>query len=84
LETQLQGISVKTNQEHYKLYQGYLNKWNEIIEKLKTADRSKAAATYSEYSELKRQETFNATVRTSMKCGSQRYSEAMAYQRVKW
>lgn len=60
LETQLQGVSVRTNQEHYKLYQGYVNKWNEIIEKLKTADKSKAASTYSEYGELKRQETFNA------------------------
>lgn len=60
LETQLKGISVRTNQEHYKLYQGYVNKWNEIIEKLKTVDKSKAAATYSEYGELKRQETFNA------------------------
>ncbi len=60
IEKEIQGISVKTNQEHYKLYQGYVNKWNEIIEKLKKADRSKAAATYSEYGELKRQETFNA------------------------
>ena len=60
IEKQIEGISVRTNQEHYKLYQGYVNKWNEIIEKLKTADKSKAAATYSEYGELKRQETFNA------------------------
>lgn len=60
LEKEVKGISVKTNQEHYKLYNGYVNKRNEIEEKLKTADRSKAAATYSEYSELKRQETFSA------------------------
>lgn len=59
LEKEIPGISVKTNQEHYKLYQGYVNKRNEIEEKLKTADRSKAASTYSEYGELKRQETFN-------------------------
>jgi Fe-Mn family superoxide dismutase len=63
IEKEIKGISVKTNQEHYKLYQGYVNKWNEIIEKLKTADRSKAAATYSEFGELKRQETFNANGR---------------------
>lgn len=63
LEKQLKGISVKTNQEHYKLYQGYVNKWNEIIEKLKNVDRSKASATYSEYGELKRQETFAANGR---------------------
>lgn len=43
-----------------KLYAGYVNKVNEIREKLKSADRSKAAATYSEYGELKRRETFNA------------------------
>ncbi|HLI46401.1 MAG TPA: superoxide dismutase [Geobacterales bacterium] len=60
VDKQIQGISVRTNQEHYKLYQGYVNRWNEILEKLKTADRSKANATYSEFSELKRQETFNA------------------------
>lgn len=42
-----------------KLYAGYVNKTNEIRDKLKTADRSKAAATYSEYGELKRRETFN-------------------------
>lgn len=60
LDRELKGISTKTNQEHYKLYQGYVNKRNEIEEKLKTADRSKAAATYSEYSELKRQESFSA------------------------
>ena len=60
LEKELKGISVRTNQEHYKLYNGYVNKWNEIIEKVKTSDKTKAAGTYSEYSELKRQETFNA------------------------
>ena len=42
-----------------KLYTGYVNKSNEIEEKLKAADRSKAAAQYSEYGELKRRETFN-------------------------
>ncbi len=43
-----------------KLYVGYVNKRNEIEQKLLTADKTKAAATYSEYGELKRQETFNA------------------------
>ncbi|HVP23375.1 MAG TPA: superoxide dismutase [Conexivisphaerales archaeon] len=60
LEKELKGISKKTNEEHYKLYNGYVNKWNEILDKLKTSDKTKAAGTYSEYSELKRQETFNA------------------------
>jgi len=54
----LKGISEKTLVEHYKLYEGYVNKVNEIWEKLKTSDRSKANATYSEYRELKLEETF--------------------------
>ncbi len=53
-------ISKKSMDIHRdKLYAGYVNKTNEIRDKLKTADRSKAAATYSEYGELKRRETFN-------------------------
>ena len=55
----LTGISEKTIQIHHdKLYTGYVNKRNEIEEKLKTADRTAANATYSEYGELKREETF--------------------------
>lgn len=58
---QLQGISEKTLQIHHdKLYQGYVNKRNEIEEKLATADRGAANATYSEYGELKREESFAA------------------------
>ena len=45
---------------HDKLYAGYVNKRNEIEEALKTADRSKAAATYSPFRALKLEETFNA------------------------
>lgn len=53
------GISKKTLEIHYgKLYAGYVNKRNEIEEKLKTADKTIANATYSEFGELKRQETF--------------------------
>lgn len=37
---------------------GYVKKWNEIQEKLKTTDRSAANGTYSEFGELKREETF--------------------------
>lgn len=55
----LKGISQKTLEEHYKLYNGYVNKTNEIWEKLKTVDRSKANASYSEYRELKLEETYN-------------------------
>ena len=58
---QLKGISAKTNEIHHdKLYAGYVNKRNEIEEALKTADRSKAAATYSVFRGLKLEETFNA------------------------
>lgn len=58
---QLKGISAKTNEIHHdKLYAGYVNKRNEIEEALETADRSKAAATYSPFRALKLEETFNA------------------------
>jgi Fe-Mn family superoxide dismutase len=57
----LNGISDKTNQIHHdKLYVGYVNKRNEIEAALGVADKSKANATYSEFGELKRQETFAA------------------------
>lgn len=57
--TELNGLSEKQLKEHHDvLYVGYVKKWNEIQEKLKTADRSLANATYSEYGELKREETF--------------------------
>ena len=55
----LKGISQKTIEHHYgKLYQGYIKKWQEIQEKLKTTDQSLANATYSEFRELKLEETF--------------------------
>ena len=57
----LEGISGKTIETHHdKLYPGYVNKRNEIDQALPTADRSKAAQTYSEYRALKLEETFNA------------------------
>lgn len=57
----LKGISEKTLEIHHdKLYQGYVNKRNEIEEKLTSADRTAANATYSEYGELKREESFAA------------------------
>lgn len=55
----LAGISEKTlNIHHDKLYAGYVNKRNEIEEKLTKVDRASANATYSEYGELKREESF--------------------------
>jgi superoxide dismutase, Fe-Mn family len=55
----LKGISDKTISIHHdKLYAGYVNKKNEIDEKLAASDRTAANATYSEYGELKREESF--------------------------
>ncbi|MDP3771801.1 MAG: superoxide dismutase [bacterium] len=57
--TQLEGISEKQLKEHHDvLYAGYVKKWNEIQEKLKVTDHAAANATYSEFGELKREETF--------------------------
>jgi Fe-Mn family superoxide dismutase len=49
----MEGISRKTMEEHYKLYIGYVNKANEILEALKSADLTKANQTYSQLRELK-------------------------------
>lgn len=59
----LEGISENQLKAHFGLYQGYVNKLNEIEEKLKTADRSKSNYSFGEYSELKRREAvaFNGT-----------------------
>lgn len=55
------GISDKTLEIHHdKLYVGYVNKRNEIEDKLKKADRTQANGTYSEFGEMKRQESFAA------------------------
>ncbi len=57
--TQLEGLSERQLKEHHDvLYAGYVKKWNEIQEKLASTDRSLANATYSEFGELKREETF--------------------------
>ena len=57
--TQLEGLSEKQLKEHHDvLYAGYVKKINEIEEKLKTAEKSAADATYSEFGELKLEETF--------------------------
>jgi Fe-Mn family superoxide dismutase len=47
------GLSERQMKEHYKLYEGYVKKANEILEKLKTVDRSTANATYSDLRALK-------------------------------
>jgi len=54
-EVELDGISKRTMEEHYKLYQGYVNKANEILDKLASLDKdpAKANPTYSEIRVLK-------------------------------
>lgn len=49
----MDGISKRQIEEHYTLYQGYVNKTNEVRGKLETVDRSKANQTFSDIRELK-------------------------------
>jgi Fe-Mn family superoxide dismutase len=58
---EMKGISKKTIEEHLKLYQGYINKYNEIKEKLKQLTEEDLAAanqTFSLIRELKMELTF--------------------------
>ena len=52
LAVDLDGISRRTMEEHYTLYQGYVNKTNEIREKLESVDLSTANQTFSDVREL--------------------------------
>lgn len=55
----LPGLSQKQLEEHHDmLYAGYVKKWNEIQDKLKTVDKSDANGTFSLLRELKLEETF--------------------------
>ncbi len=45
---ELDGISRETVEAHYKLYQGYVNKRNEILGKLAEVDLAAANQVYSE------------------------------------
>lgn len=47
------GLSERQMQEHYKLYEGYIKKANDIQEKLKTVDLASANATQSDLRSLK-------------------------------
>jgi Fe-Mn family superoxide dismutase len=59
--SELRGISQKTIDNHYgKLYSAYVKKWQEIQDKLKTADRAAGNATFSDLRELKVEESFAA------------------------
>jgi Fe-Mn family superoxide dismutase len=55
---ELDGISRETIEAHYKLYQGYVNKRNEILGKLEGVDLSSANQVYSELRSLKVDLTF--------------------------
>ena len=59
----LEGISDAQLEAHFKLYQGYVKKLNEIEEKLSSVDRGLTNYTYGDFSELKRREAvaFNGT-----------------------
>ena len=55
---ELNGISEQTMTEHYKLYEGYIKKFNEISEKLGTADLESANQVFSDVRSLKIDLTF--------------------------
>ena len=55
---QLQGISRVTMEAHHRLYQGYVNKRNEILRALTTVDLAGANQVYSEFRALKVDLTF--------------------------
>lgn len=50
---ELDGISKRTMEEHYELYKGYVNKYNEIMQKLGSVDLKSANQVYSDLRSLK-------------------------------
>ena len=50
---ELDGISRESVEAHYRLYEGYVNKRNEILEKLGSVDLSEENQVYSEIRALK-------------------------------
>ena len=55
---ELEGISRATIEAHYKLYQGYVNKRNEILAGLAEVDTTSANQVYSDIRALKLDLTF--------------------------
>jgi len=55
---ELEGISVETIQAHYRLYQGYVAKRNEILERLAAVDLVAANQVFSELRALKLELSF--------------------------
>ncbi len=60
MAAEMDGISKQTMESHYKLYEGYVRKANEIMEKLESVDRdpTKANQTFSEIRVLKTELSF--------------------------
>ena len=56
LRAGLDGFTRRQMEHHLGLYTGYVGKANEIEQRLATAGRTAASATYNDYSELKRRE----------------------------
>jgi Fe-Mn family superoxide dismutase len=54
----LDGISPESVEAHWGLYEGYVKKYNEIMEKLPGADRGAANQVFSEYRGLREMLTF--------------------------
>src|SRR5687768_15896227 len=50
---ELNGISLRTQEEHYELYKGYVGKVNEIQGKLDTVDRAAANQIFSDLRALR-------------------------------
>jgi Fe-Mn family superoxide dismutase len=50
---ELDGISRESVEAHYRLYEGYVNKRNEILERLASVDAAAANQIYSEFRALK-------------------------------
>ena len=50
---ELNGISQRTQEEHYELYKGYIGKTNEIQKKLDTVDRATANQIFSDLRSLR-------------------------------
>lgn len=57
---EMQGISRRTMEEHFKLYEGYVKKYNDIVTRLSQInhDPAQANSTYSEIRELKLELSF--------------------------
>ncbi|MDH3227621.1 MAG: Fe-Mn family superoxide dismutase [Thermoleophilia bacterium] len=55
---ELDGISAESVQAHWGLYEAYCNKYNEVMQKLESADRGAANQIYSDYRGLREMLTF--------------------------